>query len=141
MKNTKGFTLIEMLVVVAIIGILSAVVLVALGPSRNKAKDARIISALQQARVLWETMYDSTSGTYPTIDFANTASLSTELQKLRQDIIDNSVNSSVPVSQLTGDGKNGNLYAELNSGNYYCVDTQGHTGEVSGVPVGGVCNP
>jgi len=57
-----GFTLIEMLVVVAIIGILSATVLVALGPSRDKAKDARIISGIQQARAIGEAMYNPSTG-------------------------------------------------------------------------------
>ncbi len=48
MKNKKGFTLIEMLVVVGIVGLLSSVILVALGPARNKGKNARIISDLKQ---------------------------------------------------------------------------------------------
>ncbi len=64
-SQRKGFTLIEMLVVIAIIGILSAAVLVSLGPSRDKAKDARIISGLEQARLLAEAHYDSVNSIYP----------------------------------------------------------------------------
>jgi prepilin-type N-terminal cleavage/methylation domain-containing protein len=138
MKNTKGFTLIEMLVVVAIIGILSAVVLVALGPSRDKAKDARIVSAVQQARVIWETQYEATTGQYTEIDFGS-AQLTSELAKLRTDIMANNADIE-PVSQRTADLKNGNIFATLNSGKFYCVDTQGFSGEVVATPAGGVCN-
>jgi len=133
MKNTKGFTLIEMLVVVAIIGILSAVVLVALGPSRNKAKDARVIAALQQARVIWETRYDATEGIYPLFDFT-----STEGAKILEDIRANN-NASSPEQSATADNKNGEIHASLNSGRIYCVDTQGFSGEVDSVAGNGVC--
>lgn len=54
----RGFTLIEMLVVVGIIGILSSVLLTALGPARDKAKDSRIIQQMNQIRSLAETFYD-----------------------------------------------------------------------------------
>ena len=57
-RNKKGFTLIEMLVVVAIIGILSSVLLTALGPARDKAKDSRIIQEANQARSFAETLYN-----------------------------------------------------------------------------------
>lgn len=57
MKNKRAFTLIEMLVVVAVIGILSSVLLTALGPARDKAKDARIIQEVNQVRSYAETLY------------------------------------------------------------------------------------
>ena len=44
----KGFTLIEILVVVAIISILASVVLVGLGPTRKIGRDARRISDLPE---------------------------------------------------------------------------------------------
>lgn len=64
MKNRKGFTLIEMLVVVAIIGLLSSVVVVGLGGARSKARDAKRISDILQMMSAAEVGY--TGGAYPT---------------------------------------------------------------------------
>ncbi len=64
MTNNKGFTLIEMLVVIAIIGLLSSVVVIGLGGSRSKARDARRIADVQQIQNALELAYDPASG-YP----------------------------------------------------------------------------
>ncbi len=57
-KQKKGFTLIELLVVIAIIGLLSSIVLVALGPARQKARDARRQSDIRQISLAMEMCYD-----------------------------------------------------------------------------------
>ena len=51
MKQTRGFTLIELLVVISIIGVLASIVLAATTSSRNKAKDGKIVSDIQQESV------------------------------------------------------------------------------------------
>ncbi|HDY73474.1 MAG TPA: type II secretion system protein [Candidatus Jorgensenbacteria bacterium] len=64
MKRDTGFTLIEMLVVVAIIGLLSSAILVGLGEARARARDARRIADVRQMQNGLENYY-FTSGVYP----------------------------------------------------------------------------
>jgi len=55
MKNNKGFTLIELLVVIAIVGILAVIIIASLGQSRIKAKDAAILTEMNQLATAVET--------------------------------------------------------------------------------------
>jgi general secretion pathway protein G len=57
MKKQKGFTLIEMLIVVAIIGVLSALILVGLGSFRSRGRDARRIADVKQVQNALEVYY------------------------------------------------------------------------------------
>ena len=63
-NNKKGFTLIEILIVVAIIGILASIVLVGLGPAQKQGRDVRRISDLKQVQVGLE-LYFHKCGYYP----------------------------------------------------------------------------
>lgn len=64
-KNRKGFTLIEMLVVIGIIGILSAMLLVSVGRIRKSSIDTRRKANLENIRGAI-TMYYSVKSTWPT---------------------------------------------------------------------------
>jgi len=63
--NKKGFTLIEMLIVIAIIGVLAAVLFIAIDPLEqiNKAKDSGAISRAKDIVGASERWYVSTQGT------------------------------------------------------------------------------
>jgi prepilin-type N-terminal cleavage/methylation domain-containing protein len=127
MKNTKGFTLIEMLVVIAIIGLLSSVVLVALGPSRNKAKDARIILNVNQVQVLMETVF--TNGTYP-------AAAPTSIAPLVSDALSN---GGTLVTSISADRTAFSASSNLVSGGFYCVDSTGKSYTGATTPTGTAC--
>jgi prepilin-type N-terminal cleavage/methylation domain-containing protein len=62
--NQKGFTLIELMVVISIIGTLSTIALTSLNGARAKARDARRFSDMEQIRTALE-VYRAMNGHYP----------------------------------------------------------------------------
>lgn len=123
-----------MLVVVAIIGILSSVILTALGPARNKARDARVIEEVNQARAIMEST--AAGGVYGDL-------------RIRPDTISSVDNTDLQSLATDIQAQGGGLYIEENimppftwyivfsalntlvgpkadQVQYYCVDSGGH---------------
>lgn len=144
MKYRGGFTLIEMLVVVAVIGLLSSVLLTSLGPAREKARDSRIIQEVNQVRSLAETYYSGNYNGLPGVE-GSTAIDSIqveELRKLAQDI--QSYGGELVLRRPQPVANAYVVYSKLNTKvgaepnlliNYYCVDSRGNAGYTTTEPI------
>ncbi len=130
--NNKGFTLIEMLVVIAVVGILAATVITSIGPARSKAKDSRIRSAVNQIRSLAEANYNAAEGKYDAI------TSDTEYTSLTGDI---EANDGTPGGGYDADNETYYFYSSLasDSDTYFCVDSAGNTYTGSSEPTGPTC--
>jgi len=102
MKNKKGFTLIEMLIVITIIAVLASLILVGMGGARARSRDSRRIADLHNVMNALE-LYYSLNGTYP-IRTSNSASAWDEFAG---DLI----SADIGVSRIPKD--------PLNTGRYY----------------------
>jgi prepilin-type N-terminal cleavage/methylation domain-containing protein len=65
-KNRAGFSLIELLVVISIIGVLSTIVFASLGGARKRARDSRRIADISQLKLALELYYQANQA-YPTV--------------------------------------------------------------------------
>ena len=75
-KNyTAGFTLIEIMIVISIIGFLSAAILASVGGARKNARDAQIKSLVQQAIPIIEAQFNNLTSAYPSTLDSNDESL------------------------------------------------------------------
>jgi prepilin-type N-terminal cleavage/methylation domain-containing protein len=107
MKKTlskKGFTLIELMVVVAIIALLTGIVTVNLTKSRGKARDAKRVSDLGQLQLALELVFDRCNQ-YPQVNpMIATISTATVCTKNGTQISINTFISTIPVQQSAGSG-------------------------------------
>lgn len=75
----KGFTLVELLVVVSIIGVLATLVLVSFGPIQKQARDTQRRSDVKEYRNALESFANKEDGLYPSRPDAAGVTASTSL--------------------------------------------------------------
>lgn len=74
-KNPAAFTLVELLTVIAIIGILAAIIIPVVGSVRQSARETQNLSNLRQIGTLYATYAADNKGAYPTA-YANATGVS-----------------------------------------------------------------
>jgi len=110
--NKKGFTLIELMVVIAIIAILATVVLVSLQSARDRAEDTNRVSAVTQIRSFAEVYRSGlTTLSYDGLD--EEAEIEDTLTKYADELD----------LVISSDGENYCAEIELKTGGFYCVDS------------------
>lgn len=128
MNRQSGLTFLEILLVVAVLGILITFVLASVTTSRRKAIDNRTRSNVSQLRLLAEIAFDSNGGSYE--NWAQESSIQTEVTRLLEKIDEDSGDASGPpyVTHVRqSQSQNYCVSAPLrgNSGSFYCIDKTG----------------
>lgn len=120
----KGFTLIELMVVIAVIGILSSLVLVTYPTAQGRANDGVIMSDADQIRVAAE-VFRGINGDYDGL------AADTDVAALVADADSRNGAETDFAFHYTADGVTYTNYCaviELNSGQWWCVDSHYFSG-------------
>ena len=127
MKKQKGFTLIEMLIVIAIIAILAALILYSATKYINKGRDATIKGKLVILVTAGELWYDRNDSSY--INFCN-SNLSNAVKAVWEDIPSASEDKHCNVKDIgTAWAACARLFEY--SDKAYCVDNKGNQKEIN----------
>jgi len=134
MKNNKGFTLIELIVTIAIISVLSGIILFTTSQYINKGKDSNIASNLAVLIPAGETFYNNASNKYT--GFCDTESSSVLAYNISQMPVNSSgdcaTNNAGVCCSVAEDGQSWSACAQEFSDptKAYCADSRGVKEEI-----------
>ena len=106
-QNNTGFTIVELLIVIVVIGILAAITIVAFNGVQQRARDAERTSDIKQLKKALEVFYAENSY-YPAVNDVTNATFRTNTLK-------------IPASIVTPPGQTGTIgYCWSNNPSTYC---------------------
>ena len=100
---SRGFTLVELMIVIAIIGLLSGIIITSLTGSKAKSRDARRISDINQIQLALEQYFDR-CGQYPAAGANNLPSTSSTCNVGGTTVNINSYISVIPIDPTNDSG-------------------------------------
>ncbi len=149
MKTNNGFTLIELMIVIAIIALLSTVVLSALNSARTRGFDASVKSNLSNIRPQADLYYDNNGTSYGTFVAASCpATVTAGSVFSNQNIISGIANALLAGGNGTRCVASDTAYAIAvglkTAGQSWCIDSLGRSKVYAGTPTaaisGSSCN-
>lgn len=133
-SKQKGFTLIELMVVVTVIALMSTIVLIALGVSRNRGNDAHIkanmVSVATQAQLYFEN-----NGNYGTIvNDGSTSGFIPACFSVNSLFVDPNIANAIATIETANGAGYGNVCvstptgymfaSKLSDNTYWCIDAK-----------------
>ncbi len=120
--NRKGFTLVELLIVIAVIGILAGVFFIGVTGFRNSALDARRVADLKNVQNSLE-LYYSKCRLYPnaTVSGANCPSGTGNSPATYADLVTILRNAQIGITAVPNDPVSGQTYDYISDGNNYVL--------------------
>lgn len=119
-KRNKGFTIVELLIVIVVIGILALLVITTYSGIQQKARNSQRQTDVQSLQTQLESFY-SQNGYYPSLTNMNSTSwLSTNMKSLDHEALIDPSNPTYSKTLLSAPAAKSYAYAVLNSSDASC---------------------